>query len=154
MLHASRRAVARRTLVPLIAGLMLGLVATSAAAALTAPTLTSLQARSTSCTRPGPIRLDNRSHLRRSVYCPNFVAAVYGGGTPSNPYRKIDMLRSTFSWFVCQAKSRVANPPLGAGHNHWWLWTEGDDNHRYGWFPANAVKAGRQEQPIPGVPYC
>jgi hypothetical protein len=154
VLQAIRREIVRRTELLVIAGLVLSVVAASAAAALTARALASPQARSTSCTQRGPIRLDNRSHLRRSVYCPNFVAPVYRRGTASNPYRKIDILRSTVSWFVCQAKSRVANPPFGAGRNHWWLWTQGDDHHRYGWFPANAIKVGGQERSIRGVPPC
>jgi hypothetical protein len=101
------------------------------------------------CFGPGPIVLDPGSHLRHAVYCPNFVAPVYGPGP-----RRIDTLRTTTSWFVCQYKSGAANPPFGAGRNHWWLWTAGDDYGRYGWFPANAIKIGRQEQPIPGVPVC
>jgi hypothetical protein len=32
------------------------------------------------CTGRGPIMPDNKSHLRRAVYCPNFVAPVYGPG--------------------------------------------------------------------------
>jgi hypothetical protein len=63
-------------------------------------------------------------------------------------------LRTPISWFVCQMKSSVANPPFGAGRNHWWLWTQGDDNGRFGWFPANAIKIGGQEDPIPGLQYC
>jgi hypothetical protein len=101
------------------------------------------------CTGRGPIVLDPESHLRRAVYCPNFVAPVYQNGRV-----RIDTLRTTISWFVCQARSSVANPPFGAGRNHWWLWTQGDDYGRYGWFPANAIKIGGQEDPIPGVPYC
>jgi hypothetical protein len=101
------------------------------------------------CTGRGPIMPDNKSHLRRAVYCPNFVAPVYGPGPT-----RIDTLRTPISWFVCQVKSSVANPPFGAGRNHWWLWTQGDDNGRFGWFPANAIKIGGQEDPIPGLQYC
>lgn len=86
-----------------------------------------------------------------SVYCPNWVAPIYAGG--SRGYAKIDTMRSTYSWFVCQSIGGP-NPPFGVGRNHWWLWTQGDDYGRWGWFPANAIKIGGQEQPIPGVPGC
>jgi hypothetical protein len=105
----------------------------------------------TGCEQTSSDRLDPRGRLRPVVICPNFVAPVYG---PGNPPHRIDTLRTTRSWFVCQARSNAANPPFGAGRNHWWLWTQGDDHGRYGWFPANAIKIGGQEDPIPGVPPC
>jgi hypothetical protein len=133
--------IRRRAILPTLAALALAVAA--------APTASAIPDFSRGCAGRGPIVLDPKSHLRRAVYCPNFVAPVYGRGL-----MRIDTLRTTVSWFVCQERSSVANPPFGAGRNHWWLWTAGDDHGRYGWFPANAIKLGGQEDPIPGVPAC
>ncbi len=103
------------------------------------------RASAASCSARGP-----NTPYGPSVFCPNFVAPIYRG---NGSYAKIDTLRTTNSWFVCQALGGP-NPPFGVGRNHWWLYTQGDDHGRWGWFPGNAIKIGGQEQPIPGVRGC
>ncbi len=103
-------------------------------------------ARSASCSRRGP-----NTSFGVTVYCPNYVAGLYVG-TATGTIR-VDTLRSRYSWFVCQVRAGP-NPAFGVGRNHWWLLTMGDDYGRWGWFPANAITIGGQEQPIPGVRVC
>jgi hypothetical protein len=130
-------------------------VVAAGAAALTIGGISASGAQAASCDPGGPVRQgpDGRNHA--TVYCPNYVAPLYRGVTEGggDPFGKIDTVRTTRSWFLCQKKG-AANPAFGAGRNHYWLWTRGDDNLRYGWFPANAVKIGGQEAAISGVPMC
>jgi len=176
MLHATRRSTASPASVTVVCGLLLTAVTVDAAVAQEVPAppgagsaasakkatkralgkadpsglakrqRASIGSSRASCTRPGP-----NTRYGSSVFCPNFVAPIYEGGRRS--YVVIDTMRTTYSWFVCQALGG-ANPPFGVGRNHWWLWTQGDDYRRWGWFPANAIKIGGQEQPIPGVRGC
>ena len=170
MLHATARSSFRRASVSLLCGLLLTAVATDAAMAsvpappgspstaaarkATARALAQPSARaslvgsrarasSASCSRRGP-----NTRYGSTVYCPNYVAGLYVGN-----YSRIDTVRTTYSWFACQALGG-ANPRFGSGRNHWWLWTQGDDYGGWGWFPANAIKIGGQDQPIPGVRRC
>jgi hypothetical protein len=102
---------------------------------------------------PGPTKThDGRTFHTR--ICPNYAGVGIYSIINNHPGR-LDTMRSTSSWFACQQRfASTPNPPLGAGHNHYWLWTQGDDHGTWGWFPANGIKIGGQEAPIPGVPLC
>ncbi|HEX3873862.1 MAG TPA: hypothetical protein VHW26_06935 [Solirubrobacteraceae bacterium] len=115
---------------------------------------TSRSSAAASC-GPGPTRThDGRTYQTKT--CPNTagvgVYEIYASGKLGP---RLDTMRSTTSWFACQERfASVPNPALGVGRNHYWLWTEGDDNGTWGWFPANGIKLGGQEAAIPGVPIC
>lgn len=176
MLHSTRRSSVRLASVSIACGLLLTALTADTAIARKVPAPPG--AKSAAAARKATKRALAKAHPVRSmghtarrgrastrvntascwrdrykswaVDCPNWRAPIYKGG---GSYATIDTMLTTVSWFVCQAKGG-ANPPFGIGRNHWWLWTQGDVYKRWGWFPANAIKIGGQEQPIPGVRGC
>jgi hypothetical protein len=137
---------ARRTMLAIAAALAacIAMLASSASPASAAA----------SCTA-GPTKThDGRTFHTR--ICPNYAGVgVYSIYTSGKLGPRLDTMRSTSSWFACQQRfASTPNPTLGSGHNHYWLWTAGDDHGTWGWFPANAIKIGGQEAAIPGVPLC
>jgi hypothetical protein len=85
--HAIRRPAIRRAILLALSALTI--------AVASAPAASADLDFSHGCTGRGPLVLDPKSHVRRAVYCPNFVAPVYGRGSV-----RIDTLRTTISWFV------------------------------------------------------
>jgi hypothetical protein len=130
-------------------------LAVAALAALAALAMQPSRSQAAASCTAGPTRThDGRTYHTR--YCPNIAGVhIYEIFSNGKIGRKLDEMETTRSWFACQQRfPNTPNPKLGSGHNHYWLWTEGDVDHTWGWFPANGVTIGGQEAPIPGVPIC
>jgi hypothetical protein len=92
---------------------------------------------------------------------PTKYCHAYTGGTVYGSWfgmEDVGYLDAGNSWFVCQAPG-YDNPPVGGGaKNYWWLWTQGDVAHRghdgWGWFPANRISGGKDNDRIPNLPDC
>jgi len=83
-----------------------------------------------------------------TAYCNAYLpGSIMDLGTP------IGYLNAGTSWFVCQ-DSFYANPYAGGPTNTYWLYTEADSPAVWGWFPANRISGGSNNQPIPGLRDC
>jgi hypothetical protein len=100
------------------------------------------------CWGNGGSHSDGHGGTYGTVYCNAYLpGSIMDSGTP------IGYLNAGTSWFACQ-DSFFANPYAGGPTNTYWLYTQADTPAVWGWFPANRISGGLDNQPIPGLRDC